>query len=164
MEIQVNNGQVNSAFTELYNCWRSHAPAGEDWPTVPITFNMPVVDGCRFGGYCATVIGAVRVEVLWMFLNNPNSSGINGIDNTAPWRMEEWTAPEEGADGITRWNSFVDAFDLLIDSDPDIEATWENGGAIQQTMYFRPSCEAIELGQTGGANYGVRAAVPVLVH
>jgi hypothetical protein len=135
--------------------------------------NMPVVEGCRFGGYCATVIGAVTVEVLWMFLNNPDSSGINGIDNTAPRRMGGWTLPDdsvgtwsapEGADGITRWNSFVNAFGLLIDSDPDIPATWENGGAIQQTMYFKPSCNAIELGETGGANYGVRAAVPVLVY
>jgi hypothetical protein len=167
LEIQVNNGQVNSAFTELYNCWRSTSPDDEDWPTEPMILNMPVVEGCRFGGFCATVIGAVRVEVLWMFLNNPNSSGRHGIDNTAPTRMRNgdvyWNALE-GADGITRWNSFVGAFGLLIDSNPDIPATWENGGAIQQTMYFKPSCDPIELGQTGGANYGVRATVPVLVH
>jgi hypothetical protein len=162
VEIQVNNGQVNSAFTELYNCWRSRAPQEEDWPTEPFVMNMPVVEGCRFGGDCAIVIGAVRVEVLWMFLNNPDSSGIHGIDNTAPTQMGDWVAPT-GADGITRWNSFVDFFGLLIDSEPDVPATWENGGAIQQTIYFAPSCDTITLGATGGANYGVRATVPVLV-
>jgi Flp pilus assembly protein TadG len=160
-EIQVNNGQVNSAFTDLYNCWRATA-GDDDWPTQPMILNMPVVDGCRFGGDCATVIGAIRVELLWMFLNNPDSSGRHGIDNTAPREMEDWTAPVD--DGIGRWNSFVEAFGLLIDSNPDIPATWENGGAVHQTMYFRPSCTPIELGETGGANYGVRAAVPVLVH
>jgi hypothetical protein len=161
VEIQVNNGQVNSAFTDLYNCWISKAPEGEDWPTEPLTLNMPVVEGCRFGGDCATIIGAVTVEVLWMFLNNPDSSGVHGIDNTAPRRMEEWTATV-GADGITRWNDFVDEFDLLIDL--GVDATWENGGAVQQTIYFKPSCDPRELGETGGANYGIRATVPVLVH
>jgi hypothetical protein len=176
VEIQVNNGQVNSAFTELYNCWRSHAPAGSDWPTEPLTLRMPVVYGCSFGGDCATVMGAVEVELLWMFLNNPNNTGIHGIDNTAPREMGgqildgesvgTWTAPD-GADGITRWNHFVEAFDLVIDpnlGEQDGLATWQNGGATQQTMYFRPSCVPTDLGQTGGANYGVRAAVPVLVH
>jgi hypothetical protein len=163
VEIQVNNGQVNSAFTDLYNCWRGTAEDDDDWPTQPMILNMPVVEGCRFGGDCATVIGAVRVELLWMFLNTPDSSGRHGIDNTAPREMEDWTAPVN-ADGIERWDSFVEAFGLLIDSNPDIPATWENGGAVHQTMYFRPSCTPIELGETGGANYGVRAAVPVLVH
>jgi hypothetical protein len=162
LEIQVNNGQVNSAFTELYNCWRGYATDGE-WPTEPMAINMPVVAGCRFGGDCATVIGAVRVEVLWMFLNNPNNTGIHGIDNTAPEQMGDWSAPENANTGIARWDSFVDHFDLLIDSNPDIVATWENGGATQQTIYFRPDCDTIELGETGGANYGVRATVPVLV-
>jgi hypothetical protein len=77
-----------------------------------------------------------------------------------------WTAPD-GADGITRWNLFVEAFGLVIDpnlGEQDGMATWQNGGATQQTMYFRPSCVSTDLGQTGGANYGVRAAVPVLVH
>jgi hypothetical protein len=162
LEIQVNNGQVNSAFTDLYNCWKSKAPEGEEWPTQPLTLNMPVVEGCRFGGDCASVIGAVSVEVLWMFLNDPNNTGIHGIDNTAPRQMGDWSAPD-GADGIARWDSFVAAFELLIDTNPDIEATWENGGAIQKTMYFKPSCDPKELGNTGGANYGVRATVPVLV-
>ena len=163
LEIQVNNGQVNSAFTDLYNCWKNLAPDGEEWPTQPVSWAMPVVEGCRFGGDCSVVIGAVRVEVLWMFLNNPDSSGANSIDNTAPTQMGDWTAPV-GADGITRWNSFVDHFNLLIDSNPDIEATWENGGAIQKTVYFKPDCDPITLGGSGGANYGIRAEIPALVH
>ena len=163
LEIQVNNGQVNSAFSDLYDCWKATAPDGEEWPTQPVSWTMPVVEGCRFGGDCSVVIGAVRVEVLWMFLNTPETSGVNSIDNTAPTQMADWTAPD-GADGITRWNSFVNHFDLLIDSNPDIEATWENGGAIQKTVYFRPDCDPITLGGTGGANYGIRAEVPVLVH
>jgi hypothetical protein len=163
LEIQVNNGQVNSSFTDLYNCWKALAPAGEEFPTEPVSWKMPVVEGCRFGGDCAVVIGAVVVEVLWMFLNEPDSQGANSIDNTAPTQMGDWTAPD-GADGITRWNSFVDHYNLLIDSNPDIEATWDNGGANQKTVYFKPSCDPITLGGSGGANYGIRALIPVLVH
>jgi hypothetical protein len=42
-------------------------------------------------------------------------------------------------------------------------ATFENGGAIQKTLYFKPECDPVSIGGTGGANYGVRAEVPVLV-
>ena len=95
-----------------------------------------------------------------MFNNNPNSAGANNIDNTGPRSMEGWSSDD--ADGAVRWDSFASHFNLVMDSS-DTPATFANGGAIQKTLYFKPSCEPVTLGGTGGGNFGVRAAVPVLV-
>jgi hypothetical protein len=183
----VNNGQINSAFDDMYDCWMGNADldlldangnAGTDGlPDQPMTWTLPVVSGCRFGGDCGMVIGAVRVNVLWMFKNEPNNPGANSIDNTGPQSMGDWSAstginagsdcmgtdplPAE-PDGATRWNSFVCHHNLQMD-DAGTVATFENGGAIQKTIYFHPDCDPYTLGGTGGNNYGIRAEVPVLV-
>lgn len=162
-EIPVNNGQVNAAFSDMYNCWKNNTSLdtdGDGWPDRPMVWTMPVVSGCAFGGFCSKVIGAIRVEVLWMFLNDPNNAGANNIDNTAPRSMEGWSSASP--EGEVRWNSFVDAFSLVMDSS-GMPATFEGGGAIQKTLYFKPECDPVSIGGTGGANYGVRAEVPVLV-
>lgn len=161
-EIQVNNGQIESAFSDLYDCWKANAPDnnGDGWPDEPVVWTMPVVYGCAFGGFCSKVIGAVRVEVLWMFDNNPMTEGANSIDNTAPTAMEGWS--NNDPDGEVRWDSFVQWFNLEMDS-AHTPATIANNGAIQKTVYFKPDCDPVTLGGTGGGNFGVRAEVPVLV-
>lgn len=162
-EIQVNNGQVQSSFSELYDCWKSNPSLdgnNDGWPDEPAVLTMPVVYGCSFGGSCSSVIGAVRIELLWMFDNDPNNAGIHNIDNTAPTQMGDWSNSD--ISGQVRWDSFVQHFDLQMDG-TGTPATFANGGAIQKTMYFKPDCDPTSLGGTGGANYGVRARVPVLV-
>ena len=178
-EIQVNNGQVNSAFTDFYNCWLSNAADNDldGWPDESMILTLPVVEGCQFGGDCGTVIGAVRVEVMWMFLNTPGTSGSNSIHNTAPRRMavsnpdgtiNTWNAPTDAsgnpvADGIERWDSFVNHFGLLMDSSGTV-AEYGVGGAIQKTLYLKPDCDPTLLGNSGGPNYGIRAEIPALVY
>jgi hypothetical protein len=168
IDMQVNNGQVNSAFDAMYDCWKAMAPKGEEWPVEPVRWRLPVVAGCRFGGSCAPVIGAVEVTVLWMVLNQNKKAGKmdklapvrmgDGADGIADWDGGDLTDPNEG---VERWNDFVTHFNITTDG--STLATWESGGYAQKTVYFEPSCEPLQLGGTGGANYGVRAAVPVLV-
>lgn len=171
--MQVKNGQDNDVFSDLYTKWKSdcdldtkdaNGDAGTDgWPDNPMTLKMPVVDGCNLTGDCAPLIGAIQTEVIWMFLNTPGTSGANSIDDTAPWSMEDWSSSDDS--GIVRWDSFVDHFDLVMTSgDNKIPATYAAGGAKQKTIYFKPKCESLSFGGTGGANYGVRAEIPVLVY
>jgi hypothetical protein len=167
-EIKVNNGQINSRFTQAYDCWKNNASLDNNddgWPDEPVTLTMPVVEGCSFGGSCATVIGAVEVEVIWMILNEPGGSGANSLDNVAPTLMTtpQGTWSNSSTDGETRWDSFVEYFDLMIDETN--EATVANGGAAQKTMYLRPLCDPVELSGSSTVNYfGNLTTVPVLVY
>ena len=181
--MQVNNGQVNSAFDALYDCWVATGSCEVDlnnpdpncWPTTPVSWKLPVIAGCRFGGDCAPPVGAVEVTALWMVLQQNNN--VSKMDGLAPLEMsdgpggiDDWIAPAElrlAGRGVDRWNDFVTHFQITRSYDEfgnPVLATWENLGYQQQTLYFEPDCDAIELGGTGGANYGVRAAVPVLVY
>jgi hypothetical protein len=169
-EIPVNNGQVNSAFDDLYDCWKSNPDLDDDgdgWPDKPMEVFMPVVNGCSFGGDCATVIGGIRMEILWMFLNTAGLSGNNSIHNTAPRSMGDWscdcTDTNPDTNGVERWDSFVDEFNLIKDGD-GTPATYAEGGAIQKSLYFKPSCDPVTLGGTGGPNFGLISEVPVLVY
>jgi hypothetical protein len=168
VDMQVNNGQVNTAFDEMYDCWKAMAPEGEEWPVGPVKWRLPVVAGCRFGGDCAPVIGAVEVTVLWVVLKQNNRAG--DMDTLAPVQMgdgeggiDDWDGSDltDADEGVQRWNDFVTHFNITTDG--TTLATWENDGYVQKTVYFEPSCEPLQLGGTGGANYGARAAVPVLV-
>ena len=61
-------------------------------------------------------------------------------------------------DGTNRWASFVNAFNIVGAS------TWPTGGNSNRVIYFAPDCGPVTpLGGTGGANFGVRSNVPVLV-
>ncbi|NEV63032.1 TadG family pilus assembly protein [Thiorhodococcus minor] len=173
-DMQVKNGQDQNVFSDLFERWQSNCNLDTDadgWPDKPIVWTMPVIENCKFTGHCAPLYGAVQVEVLWMFDKNPDSEGVDGIDNTAPWEMEDWSTDpvtvwsSSSADGEVRWNSFVQHFDLQMKNDEGqmVPATFEAGGATQKTMYFRPGCKEVTLGGTGGINFGVRAEVPVLV-
>ena len=99
------------------------------------------------------MLGAVDVEILWIIDKE------NKINDDAPKQMtrsngQMWSS--NSADGQVRWNSFVAAFNL---QEPDgSPAVWR-----KKSIYFAPSCEPVTLGGTGGANFGARAQVPVLV-
>jgi hypothetical protein len=157
-------GQVQSAFDDLYDCWvATNDTDGDGWPDRPWRLLLPVIQ-CDDSnpGPCNTLIGAVAMDVLWMV----ESVNQNRIDDEAPRRMADWDGSGI-TDGKARWDAFVDHFQIR--SGPgEGPAYWEDppgdNGYRQKTIYFSPSCDPqTPVGGTGGANFGIRAAIPVLV-
>lgn len=163
---QTVNGQLQSAFQQLYDCWEEQTERKRLW-----NMTLPVFD-CSAGQYgpTNTLVGAVNLNVVWI-VNNANK-----IDDDAPREMElpptdsdgespgTWTNADPN--GITRWDDFVQ--DLGIEKPDGSFATYDphapDSGWQQKTIYFLPSCSYTEpKGQTGGENYGVLARIPVLV-
>lgn len=155
-DIETNNGQVQSAFKDFYDCWVEETNQETTW-----TMTLPVVD-CESGiAPNNTLVGAVTIHIVWVVDKE------NKIDDDAPMEMSlgadsddaqwpgDWT--NASSDGQTRWDDFVGHFDL---EGPDgTPADWR-----QKSIYFLPSCDAHEpKGQTGGENFGVLARIPVLV-
>jgi len=128
---------------------------GDGYPELPWNVNLPVVD-CPDNqvGICMDTCGAVNVNILWILRD------ANKIDDDAPRKMDGWS--NDSADGIARWNDFVSEFNL---TKPDgTPATYENGGFMKKSIYFKPDCSPHELkGKTGGHNYGILARIPVIV-
>ncbi|MFY0991595.1 pilus assembly protein TadG-related protein [Halomonas sp. C05BenzN] len=157
-DIATNNGQVQSAFSDLYDCWVEATDREITW-----TLTLPVID-CEDGvSPSNALVGAVTVHIVWMVSNAQE----NKIDEFAPERMSlapdsedvEWPGDWENTstDGEARWGDFVDHFGLQFQNgDP---ADWR-----KMSIYFLPSCDYHEpKGQTGGENFGILARIPVLV-
>ncbi|MCG6657307.1 hypothetical protein HOP52_05910 [Halomonas campisalis] len=158
-DIATNNGQVQSAFTALYDCWVDATEREITW-----TLTLPVID-CSDGiSPSNTLVGAVTVHIVWMINHN---QPLSQIDQYAPQQMSlapdsedaewpgDWT--NDSSSGTTRWESFVQRFSLKNQNDED--ADWR-----RQSIYFLPSCDYHEpKGQTGGENFGILARIPVLV-
>jgi hypothetical protein len=168
-DLQTSNGQVQSAFKPTFDCWSGGNVEdldgngtldrldldGDGLPDRTWNWRLPVIDcTTKPGGRCNTVLGAVDVEILWIIDKE------NKINQDAPRQMtrsngQTWS--NNSANGQVRWNSFVAAFNL---QEPDgSPAVWR-----KKSIYFAPSCEPVTLGGTGGANFGARAQVPVLVY
>lgn len=167
-DIETSNGQVQSVFDALYECWQEATDKTKPW-----NMTLPVVS-CPAGGIGPSnaLVGAVNINVMWI-VNQDN----NQIDNDAPNEMEQpprdsggespGTWSNSSTDGGTRWNDFVDTFNL---KQPDGNPAYydaddrQNDGWRQKTIYFAPDCSYHEpAGETGGPNYGVLAKYPVLV-
>jgi hypothetical protein len=156
VSMATNGGDITSAFGGLYDCWTSKTAKTDLWK-----LTLPVVE-CNDNnlGPCNKVVGAVTLNIVWILEKS------NKIDDDAPYQMGDgWqnTSP----DGITRWNDFVEHFNLrkpdgeyaFYSSDP------QSSGFMQKAIYFLPDCTVHEpAGATGGENYGVLAKIPVLVH
>jgi hypothetical protein len=151
---------------------------GDGHPDKPLTWRLPVIDcSVKPGGRCNSLIGAIQVDVLWMLNDTTN---LSKLDEDAPWSMSRtgpngqqvrWDARTNTCvncakvvpvtdpnNGLQRWSSFVAAFNLRnADGTP---AAWR-----AKTIYYAPDCQPVEgpFGGTGGANFGIRAKVPVLV-
>ncbi|RDB43469.1 hypothetical protein DU490_08055 [Halomonas sp. DQ26W] len=164
-DIATNNGQVQSAFTALYNCWVEATDKKITW-----TLTLPVID-CEDGVAPSNrLVGAVTVHIVWMVNHN---QPLSQIDQYAPYEMSlapdsedvewpgDWPGEEDvitsDSSGEERWDSFVDH--LSLQNQNDDPADWR-----RQSIYFLPSCDYHEpKGQTGGENYGILARIPVLV-
>jgi hypothetical protein len=168
-----------------------------DRPVHPWTVSLPVIlcPGNNVGN-CSEVIGAVTVKIVWIlekennidgdtpYTGDPNNLPSNFDFGDAPYKMENWGPSNScsddscypssngtglDVDGTTRWNSFVNYFNLqTVESDPPDSpqyATVENEGFKKKSVYFLPSCEAHDLaGDTGGENWGMMAKIPKLVN
>jgi hypothetical protein len=160
-------GQVEAVFSDLYDCWVAATSQNAPW-----NLTLPVID-CpdQNVGPCNDLRGAVNLNVIWM-----QDTAIN-IDVQAPTQM---TCPQymvdegictsswsnDSTDGITRWNDFVDFFNLKKpDGTPAYYDDYpQASGWRQKTIYFLPDCSFHEpSGRSGGENFGVLAKVPVLV-
>lgn len=148
-------GMLETAYDSMERCWRQNSSLdanGDGIPDRPWRLTLPVID-CPGNntGNCATVVGAVTIDVIWMTKTDKNQM----IE--VPRVMGGWTCPV-GATGLQCWDSFVTAF-ALKDVLNATSATYED-----KTLYFLPDCTPHEtLGTTGGQNFGMLARIPVLV-
>jgi hypothetical protein len=150
--IAVNAGYIELAHGLLRDCWEAFTGRTHLW-----TLTLPVVEcpGNSMGG-CATVVGAVTVNIVWVapWEDDPSYS-------EAPWQMENpitgttWSSGDPN--GQVRWNSFVQNFNLQnVDGNP--------APYVRRGVYFLPDCNYHQpRGRTGGENFGILAKIPVLV-
>lgn len=150
--VGTQGGQIQSAFTELYNCWQQKMLGGYE----PWTLKLPVVrcTDHRNITVCEPVVGAVTVEVVWITGPGEDPDYIN-----APTVMGTWGPLDypDGATGYIRWQSFVNHFQLEnLDGSPVPYG--------KKTIYFKPDCDpSMPTGGSGGENFGMMAKIPVLV-
>jgi Flp pilus assembly protein TadG len=149
-DLATNGGQIQSAFTALYNCWVGQTNKTQSWELM-----LPVVK-CPGNNIttCQELVGAVTVKVVWI-----TGEGEDPSYSDAPNQMEGWS--DSSTDGSVRWNSFVTYFNLE-NLDPDTGV----GPApyAKKSIYFLPDCDPhVPTGNSGGENFGVLAKIPVLV-
>lgn len=142
-----SGGEIQSAFNDLIKCWQNATNQTEPWE-----LTLPVIS-CPGNNIttCAQVLGAVRVEVVWI-----TGGGEDPQYSNVPTQMGNWSS--SNSDGQQRWASFVDEFKLQnVDGTP---APYN-----KKSIYFKPVCDYHEppVAHTGGKNFGFLARFPVLV-
>jgi hypothetical protein len=163
------NGVQDTVFDDLYDCWAAATSKTTNW-----NLTLPVIlcPGNQVPN-CATLVGAVNVDVLWM-LKDPKLNGANAYAEV-PTTMtiydkdgntiDSWSNSD--LDGFTRWKDFIDHFHLAnVDGPPTPDDDYQDYKDMYQkkNIFFLPSCEVHEpVGTTGGENFGIQAKIPVLV-
>lgn len=144
------NGVVNDVYMSLYDCWEANTGKTVSWE-----ITLPVIECPETGPVtttCGLLIGAVKVNVVWM-----TGSGEDPQYNNAPETVDDWSAAtaedvSDPSDGEQRWDSFVTHFNL------------ETNEYKKKTIYFLPDCKYHEpKGRSGGRNFGILAKIPSLV-
>jgi Flp pilus assembly protein TadG len=147
-KVGTQGGQIQSAFSQLYDCWVSETSRENPWE-----LKLPVVacDNNRNVGVCETVVGAVTVHVVWI-----TGPGEDPDYLDAPTIMGTWSS--SSTDGYQRWIEFNQEFGLEnLDGTSPVPYAKKN-------IYFKPSCEKEgPIGNSGGENFGMLAKIPVLV-
>lgn len=159
-------GEIQTVADDLRDCWVSRPGIDTDadgWPDQPWGLRLPVIE-CPGNNVsnCATVVGAVVLNVIWITRNDKNQM----IE--VPRKMMDWPDADDGviidangrcaSSGLECWNSFVAHFNLQ-DVLNDSPAFYED-----KTIYFLPDCTPhVPSGITGGENFGILAKIPVLV-
>jgi hypothetical protein len=180
--IGTTNGVENPTFNNIIDCWHNGVDAdgnsidttGPDGvpdgiPDQPWPLTLPVVD-CESSNTCATLVGAVVVNVIWMHKSPDPWHNIKS-DEMVPTQMGDWGPCNTGGTPEGRqacWRSFVDFFKLRnLDMNKDYtltETDYETMYEQLKNIYFLPSCEPFTpTGGTGGKDFNIRADRPVLV-
>ena len=157
VSMDTQGGQIQSAFTKVYHCWKNATNREKPWG-----LTLPVLEcnNHRNITTCEVYRGAVEVEVVWItgpgedpeYLDAPVR--MQGGTTTADWDSAVLGA---GATGYDRWQSFVGHFGLQ--NAYDLPASYD-----KKTIYFVPSCTPGEaMGESGDGYYGKMAKYPKLV-
>ena len=152
-DMATNGGEIQSAFSELIQCWETVTGRTQPW-----NLTLPVVT-CPGNnvGTCQMVVGAVSVNIIWITEAGEDPSYSNaptqmaGIDG----QIGAWAS--SNPDGQARWTSFTQHFQLKnVDGTPAPYA--------KKSIYFLPDCTPhLPAGRSGGSNFGILAKIPVLV-
>ncbi len=156
MGIGATGGEISNLHDALRTCF------GPSTRTTPWNMTLPVID-CPGNnpGNCATVLGAVNLDILWISDKASNTEKELEKEDFPPVSMGPTAKgtwyPTAGNTRVQNWSSFVSFFNLqTVDGNA---ATYET-----RTIYFLPSCSVHEpTGVSGGQNYGILAKIPVLV-
>jgi Flp pilus assembly protein TadG len=166
--ITFNDGQIDSAFQKLIDCWIANAgdPPNNTWK-----LTLPVVDCSEGTPTCQPLAGAVEINIIWIIREGPqyNDPLHQKNDDIIPWEMRApegsgtlaWSSTNPNAE--ERWNDFTAHFNLQHTDGP-ITWEWLANHNIQKTIFFLPDCTPHEpKGVSGGENFGILAEIPVLV-
>lgn len=175
--IGTTNGVETPTFEGIIDCWlkgkdREGYPIdtnGDGIPDQPWPLTLPVVD-CDSSNTCATLVGTVAVNVIWMHKSPDPWQNIKD-DEMVPRQMGDWGPCDTGGTKEGRqacWREFVDFFHLRnLDMNKDYvlkEADYETMYEQLKNIYFLPSGDKNPpTGNTGGKDFGVRAKIPKLV-
>ena len=175
--IGTSNGEEDPTFKNIFDCWHNGVDAdgnpidtdGDGIPDQPWPLTLPVVD-CESSNTCATLVGAVVINVIWMhYHHNTKYDKINS-DEMVPTRMGDWSCETGGTPEGRQacWRGFVDEFNLRnLDMNIDYPLEPEDYKSMYEqfsNIYFLPSCDDVEpTGGTGGEDFNIRAKYPKLV-
>jgi Flp pilus assembly protein TadG len=145
--VATNGGDIQSVFDAFIDCWVENTSKTQPWPLV-----LPVIE-CGDDnnvGTCEVPVGAVEINVVWI-----TGGGTDPHYSDAPTQMGDWS--NDDPDGHVRWDDFVSHFNLQ-------NADGSPAPYIKKSIYFQPDCTPhAPAGNTGGANFGILAEIPVLV-
>ena len=161
--IGATGGVQDNTLRALRECF------GPTTRTEPWGMTLPVVE-CPGNNVsnCATVVGTVYVEVVWVSDKDADTEKKFEAEDWPPAQMGGWTCPSDpdccGTEETNSswraccWDDFVAHFNLKnVD---DITAVY-----AQKSIYFRPTCfPHLPTGVSGGQNFGILAEIPVLVN
>ncbi len=158
-EMTTVNGQMESVFSALYNCWQSQTP------NQPWKITLPMIEcGSSPPGPCNTLVGAITVEILW--ITNQNDPQFKNVPTT-------YTDPESGityscaaTDQTGReqcWADFLNKFNVVDENGKQFTVDTAASAYLGKNIFFKPSCSVTSMGGSGGAPSNVWAQTPLLV-
>lgn len=157
VSISTINGEVTPALLALYDCWEEATNK-----TVPWELTLPVIE-CVTPPECSTIVGAVRVKVVWF-----NDNGSDPQFNNIPVSMEGWSQASNCSgydltkkDGRRQcWLNFANYFNLKY---IDASGVPKPAGYMPSTIYFVPECDFQMIGGPGGDRFNMYSLYPKLV-
>ena len=168
-------GQMQNIFDDFMDCWEVTADSDADGkPDTVYNMTLPVIDcpGNNVGN-CATLVGAVNVNMVWLVRNAQNSYDWAPYEMNGPGSFPDWHCPDSitgGAafDDLSKnqkegcWHDFIAHFNLVNYNGDSISTMKRSDWS--KTAYFLPDCDThVPVGVTAGPNLGVLARIPVLV-